>query len=90
MRFRHACRVRAFPRGQRGGANHPVPTGLLDPKIELHPVEGQIDHLFGEIAKTVEHGGKVLVTTLTKRMAESLTDYLTQLGRARQDICTAT
>mgnify|MGYP000774422861 FL=1 len=54
------------------------PTGLLDPKIELHPVEGQIDHLFGEIAKTVEHGGKVLVTTLTKRMAESLTDYMTQ------------
>ena len=52
------------------------PTGLLDPKIEVRPVEGQIDDLIGEIRKEKAHDGKVLVTTLTKKMAESLTDYL--------------
>ena len=52
------------------------PTGLLDPPIEIHPSEGQIDHLIGEIRKTTEKGERVLVTTLTKKMAESLTDYL--------------
>ena len=52
------------------------PTGLLDPPIEVVPTRGQIDHLIGEIRKTVEKGEKVLVTTLTKKMAESLTDYL--------------
>ncbi len=52
------------------------PTGLLDPPIEVVPTRGQIDHLIGEIRKTVERGEKVLVTTLTKKMAESLTDYL--------------
>lgn len=52
------------------------PTGLLDPPIEVVPTEGQIDHLIGEIRRTVEKGEKVLVTTLTKKMAESLTDYL--------------
>lgn len=52
------------------------PTGLLDPPIEIVPTEGQIDHLIGEIRKATDKGGKVLVTTLTKKMAESLTDYL--------------
>ena len=52
------------------------PTGLLDPKIEVRPVEGQIDDLYSEIKKETEAGNKVLVTTLTKRMAEELTDYL--------------
>ncbi len=52
------------------------PTGLLDPPIEVHPSEGQIDHLIGEIRKVTERGERVLVTTLTKKMAESLTDYL--------------
>lgn len=52
------------------------PTGLLDPPIEVVPSEGQIDHLIGEIRKTTEKGERVLVTTLTKKMAESLTDYL--------------
>ncbi len=52
------------------------PTGLLDPPIEVQPTKGQIDHLIGEIRKTVAKGEKVLVTTLTKKMAESLTDYL--------------
>ncbi len=52
------------------------PTGLLDPPIEVVPTEGQIDHLIGEIRKTIEKGEKVLVTTLTKKMSESLTDYL--------------
>ena len=52
------------------------PTGLLDPPIEVHPTKGQIDHLIGEIKKTTAKGEKVLVTTLTKKMAESLTDYL--------------
>ena len=52
------------------------PTGLLDPAIDVRPVEGQIDDLYGEIRKETEAGHKVLVTTLTKRMAEQLTDYL--------------
>ena len=52
------------------------PTGLLDPPIEVVPSEGQIDHLIGEIRKTTKKGERVLVTTLTKKMAESLTDYL--------------
>ena len=52
------------------------PTGLLDPEVEVRPVEGQIDDLLGEIHKVVTAGGRVLVTTLTKRMAESLTDFL--------------
>ncbi len=52
------------------------PTGLLDPPIEVQPTEGQIDHLIGEIHKVTARGEKVLVTTLTKKMAESLTDYL--------------
>ena len=52
------------------------PTGLLDPPIEVVPTEGQIDHLIGEINKVTERGQRVLVTTLTKKMAESLTDYL--------------
>ena len=52
------------------------PTGLLDPPIEIHPSEGQIDHLIGEIRKVTERGERVFVTTLTKKMAESLTDYL--------------
>ena len=56
------------------------PTGLLDPQITLHPTEGQIDHLIGEINQVTAKGEKVLVTTLTKKMAESLTDYLKNAG----------
>lgn len=56
------------------------PTGLLDPKIEVRPTDGQIDDLIGELNKVTEHGGKVLVTTLTKKMSESLTDYLKDAG----------
>lgn len=56
------------------------PTGLLDPPIEVAPTEGQIDHLIGEIGKVTENGDKVLVTTLTKKMAEQLTDYLEGVG----------
>ena len=52
------------------------PTGLLDPIVEVRPTKGQIDDLLGEIKKTIAAGGRVLVTTMTKRMAESLTDYL--------------
>ena len=52
------------------------PTGLLDPIIEVRPTKGQIDNLLSEIHKTVNGGGRVLITTLTKRMAEELTDYL--------------
>ncbi len=55
------------------------PTGLLDPKVVLRPATGQIDDLVGEIRKVTEKGERVLVTTLTKRMAESLTDYLKDL-----------
>ncbi len=56
------------------------PTGLLDPPVEVRPVEGQIDDLLTEIYKEVEKKNKVLVTTLTKRMAEDLTDYLKENG----------
>lgn len=56
------------------------PTGLLDPVIELHSTEGQMDHLIGEINRVTERGERTLVTTLTKKMAESLTDYLTSVG----------
>ncbi len=56
------------------------PTGLVDPEIEVRPVEGQIDDLLGEIRKRVERKERVLVTTLTKRMAEDLTTYLSDLG----------
>lgn len=52
------------------------PTGLLDPEIEVRPTRGQIDDLLSEIKMTVDDGGRVLITTLTKRMAEELTDYL--------------
>ena len=56
------------------------PTGILDPQVEVRPVEGQIDDLLGEIRDRVKAGGRVLVTTLTKRMAEDLTDYLDSFG----------
>ena len=54
------------------------PTGLVDPVIELHPIDKQIDHLLGEIRKVTTAGGRVLITTLTKRMAEDLTDFLAE------------
>ena len=56
------------------------PTGLLDPEVEVRPVEGQIDDLYKEIKKETAGGHKVMITTLTKRMAEDLTDYLAELG----------
>ncbi len=56
------------------------PTGLLDPEVNVKPVEGQIDDLLGEIKKELERKSKVLVTTLTKRMAEDLTTYLREVG----------
>jgi excinuclease ABC subunit B len=56
------------------------PTGLLDPKVEVRPVEGQIDDLVAEVNKEVEKKNKILITTLTKRMAEDLTDYMKELG----------
>lgn len=56
------------------------PTGLLDPIVEVRPIENQIDDLYGEVIKTIEKGYRVLVTTLTKKMAEHLTDYLNELN----------
>lgn len=56
------------------------PTGLLDPVIEIRPIHGQIDDLYGEIQRTVQRGFRVLITTLTKRMAEDLTKYLKDLN----------
>ena len=56
------------------------PTGLLDPVIEIRPVTGQIDDLYGEILKTTKKGYRTLITTLTKKMAEDLTKYLKELG----------
>lgn len=56
------------------------PTGLLDPKVEIRPIKNQIDDLIGEINSTIDNDGRILVTTLTKKMAESLTDYLGERG----------
>ena len=56
------------------------PTGLVDPEIVVRPVEGQVDDLLGEVRKRIEKGHRVLVTTLTKRMAEELTDYYKEVG----------
>ena len=58
------------------------PTGLVDPEVEVRPAAGQVDDLLGEIRARVEAGERVLVTTLTKRMAEELTDYYAELGIA--------
>lgn len=56
------------------------PTGLLDPPVEVRPIEGQIDDLIGEVNKEIKKKNKILITTLTKRMAEDLTDYMRELG----------
>ncbi|HEX9261909.1 MAG TPA: excinuclease ABC subunit UvrB [Candidatus Bathyarchaeia archaeon] len=56
------------------------PTGLLDPQVELHPTNGQVQHLMHEAKNTIQQGNRILVTTLTKRMAEDLTDYLVKEG----------
>ena len=56
------------------------PMGLLDPEVDVRPVEGQIDDLVGEVNRVVSEKGKVLITTLTKRMAEDLTDYMREVG----------
>lgn len=56
------------------------PTGLLDPVMEVHPIKGQVEHLIGEIDKTIVEGDRVLVTTLTKRMSEDLARYLREAG----------
>jgi len=56
------------------------PTGLLDPEVEIHPIVGQMQHLMAEAKKTIERGDRVLITTLTKRMAEDLADYLVKAG----------
>lgn len=72
-----------YEREQSGGIDAEQiirPTGLLDPPIEVIPTEGQIDHLIGEIKKVTERGERAFVTTLTKKMAESLTDYLKGVG----------
>ncbi len=56
------------------------PTGLIDPEVSIRPTKGQIDDLLGEINAVIKSKGRVLVTTMTKRMAESLTDYLKEHG----------
>ena len=61
-------------------AEQVIPTGLLDPEVEVRPVEGQIDDLVGEVNKEIANKHKILITTLTKRMAEDLTDYMRELG----------
>ena len=74
------------PRRVRAEEQHPVaqqvirPTGLLDPLISVRPVEGQVTDLLGEINARIERHERVLVTTLTKKMAEDLTDYFTEQG----------
>lgn len=56
------------------------PTGLLDPTVEVRPIEGQIDDMIGEIQERVKKNERVLITTLTKKMSEDLTDYLKEIG----------
>ena len=56
------------------------PTGLMDPEVEIRPASGQVDDLLGVIREVVGRGERVLVTTLTKRMSEELTDYYAELG----------
>ena len=56
------------------------PTGLIDPEVEVRPIKGQIDDLIGEVNRRVQHGERTLITTLTKRMAEDLADYMMELG----------
>jgi len=73
----------AYEREESGGITAEQiirPTGLLDPVIELHSTEGQMDHLIGEINQVTARGERTLITTLTKKMAESLTDYLRNVG----------
>ena len=73
--------ARAGSRGSNGVVQQIIrPTGLVDPEIEMRPTAGQIDDLVGEIRRRVERGERVLVTSLTKRMAEDLADYLMELG----------
>lgn len=72
-----------YEREQSGGISAEQiirPTGLLDPPIEVHPTQGQIDHLIGEIRKVTDRSERAFVTTLTKKMAESLTGYLKGVG----------
>ena len=72
-----------YEREQSGGISAEQiirPTGLLDPPIEVHPTQGQIDHLIGENRKVTDRSERAFVTTLTKKMAESLTDYLKGVG----------
>ena len=80
--FKHTLFVSATPSPYEIGSSGQVveliirPTGLVDPLIEIQPIKGHIQHMVGEITKTVAKGQRVLVTTLTKRMAQDLTDYL--------------
>ena len=77
--FPQRCRVRAVALGS--GVEQVIrPTGLLDPEVVVRPVDGQIDDLIGEINARTAKGERVLVTTLTKKMAEDLTDYLETAG----------
>lgn len=86
QRINHAIYVSATPAEYELGISSAVveqiirPTGLVDPEVFVRPVEGQIDDLIGEINKVTDRGWRTLVTTLTKRMAEDLTDYLLEMG----------
>lgn len=86
QRVNQAIYVSATPAEYERGKSTQVveqvirPTGLVDPEISVRPTKGQIDDLYGEINRQVEKGERVLVTTLTKKMAEDLTDYLRELG----------
>jgi len=86
-KMRHAIFVSATP-GEYEIQNSPGrvaelivrPTGLVDPAIEVHPVAGQVDHLYQEIRKRAERGERTLITTLTKRFAEDLTEHYSEMG----------
>ena len=79
FRLRDAVGIRAHSPGPGGGAGG-ASTGLIDPRVEVRPASTQVDDLLSEINERVKVGERVLVTTLTKRMAEDLTDYLAEHG----------
>src|SRR6516165_8291085 len=73
-------RARTCSSSTASACPRPRTTGLVDPEVTIMPTKGQIDDLLARISKTVSAGGRVLVTTLTKKMAEDLTDYLADAG----------
>jgi len=78
--LKHTCRKYELEHSSEVVEQIIRPTGLVDPEVEIRPVEGQVKDVQTEILKIIERGDRILVTTLTKRLAEELTEYLSQKG----------